>query len=134
MVIGLNPSTADEVKNDPTVRRCIGYALREGASGLVMLNAFSLRATDPAVMKASREPNRPGNDAAIRRSCRGRRVAVAWGVHGGHRERDETVMRVLTPANATTVCLGVTREGYPKHPLYLRADARFEPYAGRMPR
>jgi len=61
VVIGLNPSTADETENDPTIRRCIGFAKREGCGGLVMLNLFAVRATDPRVMMAHPEPIGPDN-------------------------------------------------------------------------
>ena len=56
MFIGLNPSTADEFENDPTVRRCIGFAHREGCDALVMTNIFAFRATDPGDMKAVEDP------------------------------------------------------------------------------
>ena len=119
VVIGLNPSTANETANDPTIRRCIGFATRDGCGGLVMLNLFALRATNPRVMLAHPEPIGPENDATILRHTAGaERVVVAWGAHGGHLERDRHI-RALVPG---ATCFGVTAAGHPRHPLYLRAD------------
>jgi hypothetical protein len=132
VVIGLNPSTADERIDDPTIRRCLGFARREGCGQLVMLNLFALRATDPRVMQADAEPVGPRNDATIRcwagidAIAGGPRplVVAAWGVHGAHRDRALTV-RLLTPR---LWCFGVTKDGHPRHPLYLRGDAPLVPY------
>jgi hypothetical protein len=123
VVIGLNPSTADETEDDPTIRRCIAFAKREQCGRLVMLNLFALRATDPRVMKAHAEPIGPENDAVIRHWTRDEYdwsniVVAAWGVHGSHLNRAITA-RLLTPQ---LYCFGVTKDGHPRHPLYLRAD------------
>jgi hypothetical protein len=123
VVIGLNPSTADENDDDPTIRRCIGFAKREQCGRLVMLNLFALRATDPRVMKAHPEPIGPDNDAVIRHWTRDEYdwssiVVAAWGVHGAHMDR-AMAARLLTPQ---LYCFGVTKDGHPRHPLYLRAD------------
>lgn len=119
VVIGLNPSTADATLDDPTIRRCIGFAKRERCGGLFMLNLFALRATDPRAMRASADPVGPDNDEAIRRFTAGQHVVVAaWGAHGGHRGRDAQV-RAMVP---NLKCFGVTKDGHPKHPLYLKAD------------
>ena len=116
--IGLNPSTADEKLDDPTIRRCIGFAKDWGFNGLVMLNIFAYRATDPKDMKAFPAPEGPLNNLAI---CTvaglvGRTVA-AWGVHGVHRNRGLWVKPLLLEHHP--VCLGLTKGGHPKHPLYL---------------
>jgi hypothetical protein len=129
VVIGLNPSTADEREDDPTIRRCVAFAKREDCGGLVMLNLFALRATDPRVMKAHPEPIGAENDDAIRHWTRPATgysplVVAAWGVHGSHLDRAMTV-RLLTPRLR---CFGVTKDGHPRHPLYLRADAPLVPY------
>jgi hypothetical protein len=123
VVIGLNPSTADESEDDPTIRRCIAFAKREQCGRLVMLNLFALRATDPRVMKAHDEPVGFENDAVIRHWTRDEYdwsniVVAAWGVHGVHMGRSLTV-RLLTPQ---LYCFGVTKDGHPRHPLYLRND------------
>lgn len=121
--IGLNPSTADEVDNDPTVRRCIGYARAWDFDGLYMMNIFAFRATDPQDMRAADDPVGPQNDAALRLVCHSpytRMVVAAWGVHGAYRERGQAVLALLQDCRLR--CLGVTKAGHPKHPLYLRKD------------
>lgn len=129
--IGLNPSTATANTDDPTVRRCIGYAAREGFGSFVMLNAFGYRATDPKDMKAQADPVGPGNDAAIARvAADADLVVIAWGTHGTHHDRHDAVLALLD-GYCKPVCLGTTKAGLPKHPLYLRADAPFVPFHRR---
>lgn len=119
--IGLNPSTADETLDDPTIRRCIGFAKRWGAGSLVMLNLFAFRATDPRAMKAAHHPIGPENDKHIVQATRYVDVAVAaWGVHGSYLARDEEVLKLMPVSPGA---LGFTKAGYPRHPLYVRADA-----------
>lgn len=119
MVIGLNPSTATEIENDPTIRRCIGFAKREGCDALLMCNAFGFRATDPADMKAAADPIGAENDAWLVR-CAGIAsvVVAAWGVHGEFMSRGAQVKRLIPELK----CFGTTKNGHPKHPLYLAAD------------
>lgn len=125
--IGLNPSTADETTDDPTIRRCIGFARRDGFGGIVMLNLFALRSTDPAALSDASDPVGPWNDDQIFAACKGRTVVAAWGVHGTLRGRDKVVRRLL--AGVDLRCLGRTKEGNPRHPLYLRADAPLQAVA-----
>lgn len=118
--IGLNPSTADEVENDPTVRRCINYAKDWGYGGLIMSNIFAFRATDPKVMKAQADPVGPENDMWLlddygRANC----TVAAWGTHGSLNNRSAEVIELLS---GCFHCLGLTKHGFPKHPLYLRKD------------
>ncbi len=123
--IGLNPSTADETVNDPTVKRCINFADHWGYDGMVMLNLFALRATEPSVMKASRDPVGSSNDEAIVKVVASAAETVfAWGVHGQHHDRSKDVLSMirLMPSLPITSHLGRTLAGHPKHPLYLRAD------------
>lgn len=133
MVIGLNPSTADEAKLDPTLRRCAGFAYDWGLGGLVMTNLFAFRATDPIDMKASVEPIGPHNDdwletiaTGTRELTFGRRpvVLAAWGTHGGWLGRDEQVVSLLTSRGVDLHCLVKTKHGHPKHPLYVKKDTR----------
>jgi len=134
--VGLNPSTADEVENDPTVRRCINFAMRWGYGAMVMLNAFGWRATDPANMRAADDPVGDDNDFAITRFAGSAdKVVVAWGNHGIYKGRGATVASMLWVilhdefGNSGMECFGVNECGEPKHPLYLRADRPLEPYA-----
>lgn len=123
--IGLNPSTADHVQNDPTVRRCIGFAQDWGMGGLVMLNIFGYRATLPGDMKAIEEPVGHETDLYIQHfASRAEVVVAAWGVHGAFRQRGEEVAALVDSLQ----CLGVTKEGYPRHPLYLRKDTPLAPF------
>jgi hypothetical protein len=121
--IGLNPSTADEKENDPTIRRCIDYAKRWGYQGMVMLNLFAFRATDPKEMKKQSDPVGPRNDAVIRAVCEEHPLVIAcWGNHGAHLERDLRVMVLLQGMYSKVFCLGRTYAKKPLHPLYVRCD------------
>ncbi len=125
-VIGLNPSTADEVQDDPTIRRCINFAKAWGYGALCMTNAFAYRATDPLVMKAQADPVGPDNDQwLVKIAHDAGLILAAWGVHGVHRDRHAEVARLL-PSRLR--CLGITKDGHPKHPLYLRADVLPQPF------
>ncbi len=133
----LNPSTADAFKVDPTVNRCIDFAVRWGHGSLRVVNLFSLRATDPAVMLCTANPVDPAganglNDYAIRAMTQEARVIVAWGVHGGHRDRD-LVVRSSALSGHTVECLGTTKDGHPRHPLYVPKTFSPVPYAWRTP-
>ena len=129
VVIGLNPSTADETMDDPTIRRCIGFAKREGCGRLVMLNLFGLRATDPREMLAHPDPVGPDNDGMLRMFSYAsgvRAFVAAWGAnqHRAHLERGRTVAAMFPGIK----CFGTTKAGHPKHPLYLRADTPLVAY------
>lgn len=129
MVIGLNPSTADEMRDDPTIRRCIGFAKYWGYHGLCMTNLFGYRATDPADMKACPEPIGEGNNQAIRECAKDAGfVLAAWGAHGSHLYRNESIVDLV---QREIHCLGLTKEGHPRHPLYVRADQQPVIYRSR---
>ena len=118
--IMLNPSTADDVEDDPTVRRCRGFAEREGCNGMVIVNLYQLRATDPRELLRHPDPVGPGADqeiATVAQMCSGPLIA-AWGTKGGQR-----ALQVAREWRGVLKCLGVTKDGHPKHPLYLAADA-----------
>lgn len=119
MFIGLNPSTADETNDDPTIRRCIRFAKDWGFSALCMTNLFAFRATDPKVMMLAPEPVGRDNDAHLLDIYNGASLVVAaWGVGGVHLGRDRKVCNTLGAMD----CLGLTKGGHPRHPLYVRAD------------
>ena len=95
--IMLNPSTASEAQDDPTIARCAAIARALGAGGITVVNLFALRATDPRVLRDAPEPVGPLNDAAILSACSGAsRVICAWGTHGAHLGRDAQVASGLT--------------------------------------
>lgn len=125
--VGLNPSTADATKDDPTIRRCIAFARRWNCGGLYMLNLFAFRATDPDDMKTASDPVGPENDRyilEIAKECP--LVIAAWGTHGGMNRRDVHVMNLLE--NSLVSCLSKTKDGFPRHPLYVRGDVMTFPY------
>mgnify|MGYP006175088553 CR=1 FL=1 len=116
----LNPSTADEVKLDPSCTRARLYAERWGFGALIVTNLFGWRATDPVEMKAARDPVGRGNDAAIRRAAREAALVVcAWGNHGAHLGRSQAVAAALRSAGAKLHLLRMNGAGEPAHPLYL---------------
>jgi hypothetical protein len=116
----LNPSTADEVKLDPTCARARDYAERWGYGALIVTNVFGWRATDPSEMKAARDPVGPDNDAAIVRAAREAAIVVcAWGNHGAHQERSVSVVKLLGNKKIKLHALRVNANGEPAHPLYL---------------
>lgn len=129
--VGLNPSTADESSPDPTVRRCIAYAKAWGFGGLLMLNLFAFRATDPRAMKREPAPIGFANDWHLQTWCRrvhneGGVVVAAWGLHGYHMERAAQVRHLLR--DVPLYYLDLTKCGAPKHPLYLRASLEPKPW------
>jgi hypothetical protein len=120
----LNPSMADEHSNDPTIRRCIGFARDWGYGGVEIVNLFALRATDPRELRDARDPIGRRNDAyVIEAAQRSAAVVLAWGVHGTFRARGAEALALLSP-RARLLALGWTRAGEPRHPLYLRRDVR----------
>lgn len=131
----LNPSTADAVHDDATVRRCLGFARAWKYGGILVVNLFALRTAHPGVLVGTRPSERVGehNDLTIERAVKDRDVVVAWGVHGWIEDRDFHVMSILRPHAAVIDCLGLTVERMPKHPLYLAATVRRRPFAGRTP-
>lgn len=139
-VIGLNPSTADAEKDDPTIRKCMKFARAWGYNEIVMLNLFALRATDPEVMKAFRgDPIGPENDATIKRMAQGREVLCAWGNDGEHLGRGAAVLELLRYSAVTLPglhlkALGSNKNGQPKHPLYLADSTTPEPFYEIVPR
>ncbi|MBU0846914.1 DUF1643 domain-containing protein [Patescibacteria group bacterium] len=119
MFIGLNPSTADERRDDPTVRRCIGFAKRWECGGIFMCNVFTLVSTDPKKLNVE-TPIAMGASLAmrvIRERCS--KAVAGWGnlitqVREGE-DQVERIKRQLSPLD----CLGMTKLGHPRHPLYL---------------
>jgi hypothetical protein len=117
----LNPSTADELKLDPSCTRARIYAKTWGYGGLIVTNLFGWRATDPDEMKAVRDPVGKGNDAAILRAAKESAIVVcAWGNHGAHLERSLRVFKILQSTSSKLSYLKLNASGEPAHPLYLR--------------
>lgn len=122
--IGLNPSTADESRDDPTIRRCTGFARGWGFARLEVLNLFAFRSTKPTALLAADDPVGPENDSTIAEVLGAADLVVcAWGAfpNGG---RSAGVLELVTAPH----CLGVTKNGSPRHPLYVRASADPQPW------
>ncbi|MFN4057701.1 MAG: DUF1643 domain-containing protein [Roseinatronobacter sp.] len=120
LFIMLNPSTATEAQNDPTVERCERRARALGFGAFRVCNIFAFRATDPKVMRAVGDPVGPLNDAAILGSVPwADQVICAWGTHGAHLGRGPQVEGLLRGAGAALWHLGLSKAGHPKHPLYI---------------
>jgi hypothetical protein len=119
IVIGLNPSTADEATDDNTIRRCVDFAQRERCGALIMLNLFGFRSTDPQALLHDPDRVGPQNDDYIRETCADpdAKIVVAWGVYG--LQFPQRVERVLSLIPTEPFCFGLTRFGAPRHPLYL---------------
>lgn len=120
----LNPSTADASVDDPTIRRCMGFARASQFGGIRVVNLFAFRATDPKVMLRAIDPVGPENDGYIYGACLDRTVIAAWGANAT-RERVKAVGKILASANANVFSLGVTKANQPRHPLYVRGDQPF---------
>jgi len=125
MFIGLNPSTADEKTDDPTLVRCMNFARDWGYGGVCMANLFALRATDPADLKVATDPVGACNDRWLKRLYKDAGLVVAaWGNDGAYLDRAAEVTAYLGPLT----CLKRNRSGQPAHPLYQRADTRPVPF------
>jgi len=123
----LNPSTATEVQNDPTVERCERRARTLGYGSFAVTNIFAWRDTDPRAMRAAADPVGPGNDAAILdRATWAQDVIAAWGTHGAHLDRGTAVHNLLRQVDRPLFHLGLSKAGHPKHPLYLPYTQRPE--------
>ena len=140
LFVMLNPSKADETRDDATIRRCIGFAERWGYGEMEVANLFGLMATDARELLRHDDPVGAGNDAAIRAAlaradvvalARADVVALAWGNHAAHpkhRARAAVVMRMIRGVCMPYRIGGLTKQGQPRHPLRLAYDATLVPY------
>lgn len=123
--VGLNPSTADAMDDDPTIRRCMGFAALWGYSSMCMINLFAFRATKPADLKKAVDPIGADNNDFVRKLAgKASLVVSCWGNHGALLARHLEVGRIL----GETQCLGTTALGHPRHPLYVPYSAKLTPY------
>ncbi len=129
LFIGLNPSRADHRRDDPTVRRCVGFASDWGYREMELVNLFAYRSPQPAQLKRAADPVGSNNDRWIRRaSARADRVVACWGTHGEFGDRASQVLRELSDL----YCLRVTKNLQPAHPLYLPAGLTPQPLASLL--
>ena len=131
----LNPSTADASRDDPTIRRCQSFTKGWGLGRMVVVNLFALRATDSDVLRAAGSRRLgPGNDGFIRSRIKREEpkyIVAAWGTGGGLMDRDRQVLDLIRDCGRQPWALGVTKAGFPRHPLYMPATATLSVYAGR---
>lgn len=139
----LNPSTADAETDDATVRRCVGFAERDGCGGIIMVNLFAHRATQPAMLEEAAYGRGgivgPENRLFVQGAVSApnvRRIVCAWGnnvsaplLREPARRMAEAVVEAVPPGRPL-VCLGRTRQGHPRHPVRLPYATPFEPYGG----
>ena len=122
MFIMLNPSTADATNDDPTIRRCIGFARAWGFGGVRVGNLFGWRTPYPGVLRSVADPIGQANDGALHEMADGAALVVAaWGVHGAWQDRAQAFRQGFShPLHA----LSITKAGEPAHPLRLRRTCR----------
>lgn len=128
--IMLNPSTADGERDDPTIRKCIGFAERLGYDGIVVTNLFDLRTKDPNELKQHHQPCTQYNAHYVSVTARDSRlIVVAWGNHGSFRGQDSLYCQsILSPYRDKVFCLGRNVNGTPCHPLMLGYNTQMRKY------
>jgi len=129
--IMLNPSTADAEVDDPTIRRCISFARREGCGGIEVINLYALRATKPKHLLDHPDPEGPYNGRcwiAVLTDPRCGPVVAAWGAHANEGRLPSSRSYWECRMGRPLLCLGWTKAGTPRHPLYVRADEALVPF------
>ena len=133
LFIGLNPSRADAERDDPTLRRLIGFARAWGFGALDVVNLFGRCSPSPAVLRRCNDPIGPENDHWLKEALArlqpqaGDALWLGWGNGGVWRQRDQQVLALLAtklPADLTLWAIGLTASGQPRHPLYAPAAAQ----------
>lgn len=126
----LNPSTADAATDDPTIRRCIAFAMKWGYGGIVVVNLAAYRATDPDVLRDIEDPIGADNAEHVMKAIsEAGLVVAAWGDIGKYMLPFAKIVSYAPAAKITVMCLGRTKGGQPRHPLYVRADKELEIWA-----
>ena len=127
LIVGLNPSLADQHRDDPTIRRCIAFCEAWGLSRLCMVNVFAYRSTSPFEMLKSPQPLGSHTDETIiDLASRAALVVAAWGHQGARFNRSSWFRTNAAPNLSQVFCLGKTKSGEPRHPLYVRKSQRLE--------
>ena len=122
----LNPSTANESVDDPTVKACMKIAHNLGFDGIYITNLFAFRTKNPEILKRSKDPVGNQNNKYIEEYAhKAKLVIVAWGNYGNLLNRDGDVLKILSKTKIPQ-CLAYTKLGYPKHPLYI--NRKIEPF------
>jgi len=125
LFIGLNPSTADHQRNDPTIRRCIAYAQHWDYGGMLVGNLFAYRATRPPDLLKASQPVGPDNEMWLLRMAAAADLIIAcWGNNGSYLSQDQSIQKLLPKLHY----LKLNASGAPAHPLYLRKTLKPVPY------
>ena len=126
LFIGLNPSTADEKVDDPTIRRCVNYAKNWGYGGFMIVNLFAYRTTLPSNLKKVKYPVGSENDKYIVKLSKKADITVAaWGDNGNLYSRDKQILSLVP----NLMCLKINKSGQPAHPLYLKKDLKLTKFS-----
>ncbi len=124
----LNPSTADEHQNDPTIRRCISFARAWNFGAIEVVNLFAYRATDYRELFKANEPIGTENDRYLIQAVeRCSTIVLGWGARGTFLTRDRQVMSSILDGRQDIYSLGITKNGQPRHPLYINGNAPLVP-------
>lgn len=118
----LNPSTADATQDDPTIRRCIRFAKQWSYGGIVVRNLYALRATNPRELRRHPAPVGPENPSYLAGSIHDAFTVCAWGSHPLAVTPGRRLITELTALGVDLRCLGVTKAGHPRHPLYVHSN------------
>ncbi|PJE30525.1 hypothetical protein PSM7751_03162 [Pseudooceanicola marinus] len=128
LYVMLNPSTATEQQNDPTIERCERRARTLGYGGFRACNIFAWRETSPALLKKAADPIGPANDAQLAEAARwvgdNGLILCGWGAHADHMGRGKTCAALLRATGRPLAHLGLTKAGEPRHPLYIAYAAQ----------
>jgi hypothetical protein len=121
----LNPSRADHAVNDPTLKRCLSFAMAWGFEKLVVRNLYSFRTPQPKELFRASDPIGPDGDMELERAKESHLIVAAWGVDAKE-DRVRKALRLLAPY--PLYCLGLTKEGAPRHPLYVKGSTHLVRY------
>ena len=138
-VVMLNPSTADAEQDDPTIKRLVHRATEEGYNGIVVNNLYAFRSSYPSVLlnrwaRGSDVIGPENNNRIFAAATQAGATLVAWGCHVLVCKRDRAVLELLYAAGRPVYCVGLTAEGFPKHPLHVAYAQKMFKYAGRFAR
>ncbi len=121
MFIGLNPSTANEHENDPTILKCINYSKNWGFGGFYITNLFAYRTFSPAILKKNNSPVGQKNNYWILKTSKLTKKTIAcWGDHGTFQDRDVQVKKLISQL----YCININKTGQPSHPLYQKSNLK----------
>ena len=130
LYIMLNPSTATELANDPTIERCERRTRMLGYGGFRVCNLFALRETVPSRLMRAPTPEGPDNREQILAAIDwADEVLCAWGNHGAHRGQGQSVLELLLASSKPLLALGMTGSGHPRHPLYVPYRSQPRPWS-----